>query len=268
MAAEVRIRVMVLVDEFPKTPETFIVDHVAGLIRSGFDVVVVTRKADKPRFRALVGEIADHVTFETFFSGHRKSLIDKYREMASLKRWPRLVANKGARKLAARAARLRAKIAAVEPDVVHAHFGPMGVSAALAIGGGFVPLLIDFHGYDTTRFPAKYGWRLYRCVFGRLRCVRAIVHSPFTCDILERHLNLDLAYVNYGVDTSLFLSGDKGATWPDCVRLLSVGRLVELKGHNVAIEALMTLTTAMPNVTFELTVVGDGEAREIGRAHV
>lgn len=254
-------RILVLVDEFPKTPETFIVDHVAGLARSGFDVVVAARKYDAQRFAELVGEIANRVSFARIAGSAPRSSIGRLREMVRLRRWPQLMANKAARKAASRAARIRVVIDDISPDVVHAHFGPMGVAAALAIGDASIPLLVDFHGYDTTRFPRAYGWSLYRHVFGRLSYVRAIVHSPFTRDIIERQVGLELAYVNYGVDTSCFTPGEKGETWPQPIKLLSVGRLTPVKGHGVCLEAMARLSQSISGVGFELTVVGDGSAR-------
>ena len=50
----------------------------------------------------------------------------------------------------------------LQPDLVHAHFGPHGVDAAIALEDRNTPLIVDFHGFDLTAFTQQHGWELYR----------------------------------------------------------------------------------------------------------
>jgi len=169
---------------------------------------------------------------------------------------------------------------AARPEVVHAHFWMSGIAGLLSAPAVGVPLVQTFHAlgsvkrrhqgaHDTS--PAE------RVARERLLC-RAVDRIVATCtdEVAElRALGADpdrVDVVPCGVDIGRFrpdpdrtAAGDRE---PGRLRLLSVGRLVERKGVDTVIEALVELPAA------ELVVAGgppadlldhDDEARRLAR---
>ncbi|HEY9052260.1 MAG TPA: glycosyltransferase family 4 protein, partial [Gammaproteobacteria bacterium] len=151
---------------------------------------------------------------------------------------------------------LRDSGALSDADVVHAHFGPVGLYVSIASN---VPTIINFHGYDATSWPARWGWGLYRCFLdGRL----LVAHSAF----VERQLTgaelRQVCRVTMGVDLAAFSSPRRANIWGSRVRLLSVGRLGPQKGHAEAIKMVDLLRRRLPDIEWSLTIVGEGPSRD------
>ena len=255
------VKILILVDEFPRTSETFILDHVVGLATGGYQVHVAAKYIDEARLHELVGTVAESIKLFSLRTRSNKSLNSRLRRLLWLGRWPSLIINRGARKAAAKADWVREVITVVRPALVHAHFGPMGLAAALAIGRRNIPLVVDFHGYDALRFPAQNGWEVYRKILGGSQRKCAIVHSPFMQSILDSRIGMKLAYVNHGVDLSRFSPGGKNADWAGELRLLSVGRVERLKGHDVVVSAAAKLLEDR-FISLKLKIVGDGSGMQ------
>ena len=93
-----------------------------------------------------------------------------------IRRHPALRRSRIAWKRALYAQRLRQVLEPLRPDLIHAHFGPHGVDAAIALEGASTPLVVDFHGYDITSFTQQHGWELYRAALG---AAHLVAHSSF-----------------------------------------------------------------------------------------
>ena len=161
------------------------------------------------------------------------------------------------------AAALAPHIAAIRRDfdfdVIDSYYlYPDGVAAAL-LGEWFGrPVVGSALGTDVSLIPA---WRLPRAMI--LRAVDRMAHVTTVCGALRDgliELGADpakLTVVEHGVDLQLFrppadreaLRRDLGLGGP---ALLSVGHLIDRKGHDFAIRAVATL----PGVT--LMIAGDG----------
>lgn len=144
-------------------------------------------------------------------------------------------------------------------DVLHAHFGPVGESFRFARELWRTPLVVSFHGYDFTTLPRKHGAGLYDKLFAAADAVT--VNSEFTrgrlvklgCDARK----LRLLPVGLNLDTFPFATREIGANEP--VRLLTVARLVEIKGHEFALRTVAELCRRRANVSYD--IVGDGPLR-------
>ncbi len=152
-------------------------------------------------------------------------------------------------------------LTAADVDVVDAHyFYPDGVAAALVARSLGKPLLITGRGTDLNLIPAHaLPRRMIRWAAGRADGIVTV------CDALQdplRRLGVDMAKVRTlrnGVDLGHFAPQDRetarkrwGITGPT---LLSVGHLIDRKGHDRVIRALLGL----PGVS--LLVAGEGEER-------
>jgi glycosyltransferase involved in cell wall biosynthesis len=146
-------------------------------------------------------------------------------------------------------------------DLIDAHyFYPDGVAATL-LGRRFRrPVVITARGTDVNvlpnyALPRRMIVRAASAAAGIVTVSRALCDSLVALGVPESRIRV----LRNGVDLDLFHPGDRaqrrqalGLTGPT---LLSVGNLLEAKGHHLAIEAL----ASMPGVT--LLIAGDGPFR-------
>ncbi len=155
-------------------------------------------------------------------------------------------------------------------DAVHCHFGPNGNRALWLRKLGIVraPILTSFHGYDVNKLPRGHKG-VYRELFRSGELFSA--GSEF---MRRRLISLGapedrVVVLPCGVDLSVFkpkaepLFRQSGETRP--LRLLTVARLMEVKGIRYALEAVAILRARKRHVTY--TIIGDGPLREELESH-
>jgi colanic acid/amylovoran biosynthesis glycosyltransferase len=259
-ATRSRRRVIVITRSFPRLSETFIVDHVRALLQAGHDVVVVARRVDAVSLAEQFGQSVRAVQLPSWTARGSPSLAGAVRRAAGwIGRHPELRRSRIAWKRALYAQRLRQVLASLQPDLVHAHFGPHGVDAAIALEDSNTPLIVDFHGFDLTAFTQQHGWELYRAALGSAHLV---AHSAFAQRELAEHGLPRPERVVMGVDRQLFAARPRPADWGAPLHMISVGRLYEQKGHDLAIRTLALLRARRPELDVRLRIVGDGPGRE------
>jgi colanic acid/amylovoran biosynthesis glycosyltransferase len=144
-------------------------------------------------------------------------------------------------------------------DVIHAHFGPVGNSFRFVRELWNAPLIVSFHGYDFTTVPRREGATVYERLFRAADLVTA--NSEFTRSRLMA-LGCPEAKIRQlpvGLDPSQFAFKERSLSKNETVRILAVGRLVEIKGHEYLIRAIAQLRDSHPNVHCD--IVGDGPWR-------
>ncbi len=159
-------------------------------------------------------------------------------------------------------AHLRAQIAALAPDIVHAHSAGIYAGAALASN---TPAVITLHGiiyremqqaWPESPWPARLRMladaRFERAVVRRAREIIAI--SPYVLDIFRRHTQARFHLVENPVDGRFFTVTDPP---PGRDRLLSVGRVIPRKGILALIDAFAQVAQARPGAT--LVIAGETE---------
>ena len=159
----------------------------------------------------------------------------------------------------------RRRVRALNPRLIHAHFGPDGARVLSIARQLQIPLLVTFHGYDATvkdEYARRsfYSHRVYVRRRERLKREAGLfiaVSEFIKVKLLEQGFPPDKVVVRYvGVDTSIFRP-DPSVTREPVV--LFVGRLVEKKGCQYLLEAMSVVQARMPNIG--LTVIGDGPLR-------
>ena len=175
--------------------------------------------------------------------------------------------------------RQTARVRALCPALVHAHFGPDATHALPLARALCVPLVLTHHGYDVTtedqalarspslRLYLKRRARLYQSA-ALVLCVSRFVRDKAVGKGAPPHKTL----VHYiGIDIRSF-TPDPAVTRSDSV--LFVGRLVENKGCEHLLHAMRVVQQTRPKC--RVVVIGDGPERprleqvayELGLRHV
>jgi glycosyltransferase involved in cell wall biosynthesis len=147
-------------------------------------------------------------------------------------------------------------------DVIDAHyFYPDGVAAALIGRALDKPVVVTARGSDLNVI-AQYRWPRRQIRWAARRSAQVVTVSQA---LKERLVGIGVdrgtvSVLRNGVDLQLFHPADRSAARRrvgfESKTLLSVGNLIESKGHHIAIRAL----AALPDL--RLAVVGEGELKE------
>ena len=146
-------------------------------------------------------------------------------------------------------------------DVVHAHFGPMGMRALPLkhLGVLNAPLVVTFYGHDVTRYPKRHGGDCYAELFDQADRILAL--SRHMADrLLALGSPAEKTLVHHlGIDVERFAFQERHLLAGESPRLISVARLVEKKGLEYAIRAVAQVKDRHPQVRYR--IVGDGPLR-------
>jgi colanic acid/amylovoran biosynthesis glycosyltransferase len=225
------VNVAFLLDRFPVTSQTFVVTQLLGLERAGHGVTVLSRN------RPLAAEPV-HEEVRDAALAERAVYLDDVLPADSLEHV------------------LGVPLAPGAHDVLHAHFGTTARRFLFARRQAAAPLVVTFHGYDFSAQPLVHGAGLYDPLFEVADVVTANCRAALAA--LE-DLGCPagkLRLVPVAVDVSTLPFRPRRRERPGPVRILSVGRLVAKKGHEVALAALAAARSRLPPFTFD--VIGDG----------
>src|SRR5208283_2783147 len=145
----------------------------------------------------------------------------------------------------------------LNPALVHAHFGPDGLSAAKLARTLDVPLVVTHHGYDVTMKPEFAVSFTHKRYLRQKHVLQNSAHMFLAVSqyIMQRLLaqgfpeeNLRVLYV--GVDTAIFRPSAEIEREP---LVLFVGRLVENKGCEFLVRAMAKVRKQYP--TARLVVI-------------
>jgi glycosyltransferase involved in cell wall biosynthesis len=240
------MRVLHFRKKFSVLSEVPIYDYITGLERQGLTNDVVT----------LAHENADSRPFERVHVVSSPGPLHPIRVAHYLLRRLRKDANEGASWPVVRR-RLGRLTARLSPDVIHAHRGPEAVLISPVAAALRIPLVVTFYGSDISRLPQNEAWRArYAHLW---RDVAAV--TVLSADMRKDAMGLGcppgrLHVVHIGRDVGSL----EGRSVPHPVRhFISVGRLVEKKGHLDVIRAFARVAAARRDL--RLTLVGDGPLR-------
>lgn len=247
------MRVLHVVWAFSPLTETFIYDSVIEASRRVDDTLVVAHRRENERDRPFerVRLLPDAPRWSA------RDLWNKARWLVTLCPDPDIT-------FASKRRALRGMVADFHPDVIHAHFGPQGVLAAGAVRGLGVPVLTSFYGYDVSESLRSPRWRRwYRDLWSGANSV-LVLSNAMRAAVQEVGCPRDrVAVVPFGKRLSEYPFRLR-ASAPR--RFVSVGRLVEKKGHLDAIQAIAA--NRARGVEASLTIIGEGELEGALRDHV
>ncbi|MDJ0726584.1 MAG: glycosyltransferase [Prochloraceae cyanobacterium] len=236
------MRIAFIVGRFPVISETFILNQIAGLIDRGNDLDIYAvqgkpiEQTDKVHPIVEKYQLLDRTHYPAKNAeSYLDSIVETHASMFEGK----------------------------EPyDIIHCQFGPFGVMAmelrqARIIQGKIVT---GFRGFDISRHLKKYGADIYQelfkegdlflanCEFFRQRAIRLGCNR----DKIEVH--------GSGIDCDKFSFTPRYLPDDGIVRVATVGRFVEKKGIEYAIQAIAKVVQKHPQLEYHL--IGDGHLRE------
>ena len=292
------LRIAMFVGRFPVVSETFIVRQITGLIDLGHEVDIYAdtraeagapihpeiakyRLLERTMFMELPPETAPFempvwpITGRTWPPGSARSIHNSLRVARAVPKFfrclwvaPRLAFQVlDRREYGSQAASLSAllRLATLcrrpgQYDVLHAHFGPVGNSFRFARELWDAPLIVSFHGYDFSTVPRKEGARVYQKLFATADAVT--VNSDYTRQQVET-LGCPAARLHklpVGLDPDAFPFRERALKPGEPVRILTVARLTEIKGHAFVVRAVAKLRELRAEVHYE--IAGDGPLRK------
>ncbi len=237
------MRVLHFSKTFSPLSETFIYDYVTELERQGVDNHVVTLARVNPESRPFP----------------KVEVIRPPGRWHPRRLWHRTLAQFGCGEIRTSAwpqirERLGAVIREIQPDILHAHFGPAGALVSAVTSAHQIPLVVSFHGFDAFKLPTEAFWRdKYSELFRRAECITVV------SDMMSNHL---AALGAPSEKTRVVRVGKRVDDYPyrsptSAVRdWISVGRLTEKKGFGDCVAAFQQLVAEYPEST--LDIIGEG----------
>lgn len=126
-----------------------------------------------------------------------------------------------------------------KPNLIHSHFGYDAVKLIDLSKAQNIPLLVSFYGSDVSRLPAEFGWKR------RYKKLAAVANHFIAATEFMKSQLLDIGFpkekisvVRFGLDLDEFEYQEK-ALAPK--KIMMVGRMVEKKGFEYAIQAVSNL---------------------------
>ncbi|MBN2119590.1 MAG: glycosyltransferase [Candidatus Omnitrophica bacterium] len=254
-----------LVHSFPSVSQTFIINQITGLIGLGHEVDIFALDNsdakivhnDVRKFR-LFGK----VNYFYVPQGRAKRILKAFeilfRHLYSKEIWKCFgYARYWGRQHALDTVFKLAPFLKKKYDVIHCHFGPNGLlGSAFRRVGLNAKFVVTFYGYDMSSFIAKNGRNIYKSLFTDIDLLLVI------CDYFKDklvNLGCDARKIKLhplGIDLEKFRFFERRIEPGECVRLLTIGRLVEKKGLEYAITAISRV--AMKHNNIEYFIAGDG----------
>lgn len=257
------MRVAYVVASFPVTSETFISQEIRDHLDAGVDLEVIVLRSEKIRAFAPE-EIHPKLAGKVHYYSYPLAAKDQVKAIAS----------KGIRKPASILNGMKAgkhrkpsdvfMAMAMTPqprtyDIVHAHFGNMGVTAAslkeLDLLRG--PLVVTIHGFDLSRSGYNAGGYVQR--LSRGAGLLLPVNTIWRDELVAKGCPADKVRVHHmGVDLSELDQLHPRRSDRTDFNISMVARFVEKKGHSFLIMAVRRVLDRCPDLEISVNLVGDG----------
>jgi colanic acid/amylovoran biosynthesis glycosyltransferase len=264
------VKIAFIVGAFPALPETFILNQITGLLDLGCEVEIFARY--NPKEGKTHSDVRKYGLMERAFyfniPQNRILFILKAFYLiffALLKNPVNLLKLPGIFKQGKKFTSIRLIYVTIpflkkKFDIIHCHFGENGIlSIHLKKMHVSDVVITAFHGHDLSKFVSTHGAGVYEDLFldGDLFLPisdywrRKLV--ALNCDegkILVHHMGIDLGKFKYQ---------ERKTSSAEPIRVLTIGRLVEKKGHKYLIKAVAKSLKTHKNIL--CMIAGDGPCR-------
>jgi len=267
------LRIAFMVPSFPTLSETFIYNQIAYLLKQGHDVQLFAYNRSREKILHTVIQEHDLMARCTYYP---TGLISRGKRVVlhTLKRVMKatgLFASKKLSHLEWERITARYKTLNAKPwfrkhapfDIIHVHHGIVGVPIAAMLAGGHQAqpkLVVSFHGYDLD--PSRHDE--YKALYSKLFNVSdaLTVNSPYLRGILQAMdpTESKIQLLPVGIDTRKFSTTllNRGRDTSGVFRVVFCGRLIPLKGPDLAIEIIRAVVHTENITHIQLDIFGDG----------
>ena len=266
------MKIAVIVYKFPVLSETFILHQITGLLDLGHDVhVIAFSRPQEPKV---------HPDFDKYHLAQRTCYIpsapgSKFLSLVmalGLVVWnfPRSPGNmlrflkmfiQRKKGLSLKRLYLLLEFIKGDFDIIHCHYGTLGIVGAFLKDAGIrAKLSTVFHGFDLSRHPVTHGEDVYSDLFAKGDLFLPV--SEYWKDrLMQLNCPADRTSVHHmGVNLKRFECFERTAARDDTVKILTLGRLTEKKGHKYALDAMAKLIGQGKKV--ELLIAGGGSLED------
>ena len=265
------MKIAFILNQFPVLSETFILNQMTGLLDLGHDVRIFAHTdPQEPKVHPDVAkyDLLGRTVYIRRGAGSKRlcllkalcvvlgNLANSPREMC---RFTKMFIG---RRKGLSLERLYLLLAFIDAnvDIVQCHYGPVGAEGVFLKDAGIrAKICTVFHGFDVSGYPLTHGGDVYDELFAKGDLFMPIseywkkVLGDLGCPVEKTVVH------RMGIELDKFEYADHGIRSDGPVRLLTVGRLVQKKGHRYAIEAVADLVDAGRDI--EYTIAGDGPLR-------
>jgi len=264
------MKIAYFVTEFPKISESFILNQITGMIENGHPVEIFSQEF--ARERKVHPDVVKFGLAEKIHYYHgvpENKIVRIFKALQLILRhilkWPGPILNSlNILKYGREAWSFRLLFTVVpllECDIIHCHFGVNGLFGLrlkeLGVKG---KLVTSFHGYDVNSYPKRAGKDVYRDLFQKGD--RFTTNTVFTKKkAMELGCREELISIfPEGLKIEKYRAKENTKKPGEKVIILTVGRLVEKKGHRYLIEALAKIIEKEKNI--EYRIAGDGPLKD------
>ena len=258
-------KICIVTGRFPARSETFVVNHATGLARRDYEVTVVSQGVGSgmslAELDALDAVGVRRVHIKAYGQGRVRNVIQMLSQLVRRPKLIRFILPRGpwTRRELFLADAYAEEIEKDKPELLHIHYG---IHAALLCRIGMPSLAIaTWHGFDANMLPRHRGEDMYHALFAN-PSVKHTVGSTFMAERLEALgcQTQKFSKVPMGVDLNKFKFVDRSERTSSVLKIISVGRLDEMKGHCYLIDAVTKLIDI--GVSVQLRIIGEGPLRE------
>lgn len=266
------MKIAVMVNEFPSLSQTFILNQIVGLIRRGHDVHIFAEKAgmdnkvhdDYTKYglleRTYYYQISNNKIVKLLKGIFCLMKYTPHNHKVMVRALNILKYGKKARSFYL----LFLSIPFLERspfDIIHCQFGTLGPKAILLkqIGAINSKIVTSIRGFDVTMILEKNPG-IYLELFREGDLFLPVCQS-LKERLIKAGCNEEKIMVHYsGIDCSQFKYSQRKRISGECIKVLTIARLVEKKGVAFAIEAVASLISKGEKISY--MIIGDGILRE------
>lgn len=268
------MRVCVMPSMFPVTSQTFVMQHVTGLLDNGIDVNVLAHRGIDAAWESL-GSYQEALRSRVWYYQAPSKKINRIQGILSqtmyhlthgnadyLRSWNILSFGKSSINL--NLPYIYNMALDIQPvDILHCHFGHNGVFGAYLKRLGFAKkLIVTFHGHDVSvALQAKKSRNIYKSVFEEADLILP-VSEYWKNKLLDIGAPESRVFVHrVGIDVDRFSYRERFADSKK-LRIITTARFVDKKGLYYAVQAVAKLKNDYPYIKFHYDIIGEGPLSE------
>lgn len=265
------MKIAFVVSGFPTLSEKFILNQITGLLDMGHDIEIFA--GCNPNERKMHPNVEKyHLTAQAHYFNVPRNKIKRiikaiYLVIVNFYKSPIQILKSlnvfkyGKDALSLRLLYILIRFFDRKFDIIQCHFGPNGIIGVLLKEIGIKGKIITaFHGYDVNAYPKMAGKNIYNNLFrkGDLFTVNTNFTKQRVLELGCEENKITILPVGFQVEKFRFF--ERRVKHGEIIKILTVGRLVEKKGHEYAIQAVARIAKKYKNIQY--MIAGDGPLRK------